>query len=695
MVRFVYERCSGGSERRSWGALDREALFDQIASDLLERGDMSAVLQKAVSNGFPLSGRGRVDGTRQMIVTLRRMRHLKAQSHGLSELFEGISQQLEEVVMLECGELEELSREAQYPGGDADCELFQDALSEKRVFLNTLPPGIDKRMAELEGYEFTSSSARERFGKLRAWLSSQVVGSCFGRLGLARADLDGLGGKRLGECIEVLNALLERRHEAGRKGVDHEAGWFTSLVDLFGDLLGEGEQDLDGLLRRVASRLVAAEKLLESLPAGQRDEMRGLVEGALSGLGLLSQVTRLVGNLRRAFPDIAQYKSYPVSGARQLDLVDGTELMRELAEMEQLEQALTAVRSPGDLAYIDIHQVSRLLGPAGASSFQQLSDAGHSLETARLLEVRDNRWRLSPEGMRRMGAAVLADVFGSVLAGRSGEHELDSIEGVGHDVLEWTRPYEPGGPMNLNMAKTFKNALVRSASSHSGPYMPLRLAADDFEVDAMGDVVGASTVVALDISLSMPMHGSFVAAKKVAVAMHALVSTRFPHDFLGFVGFSKRAREIKPAEIAEISWDLEHGTNIQHALQLARRMLSGRYGTKQVLLITDGEPTSHFQPGGEVFFSYPPVPETIDSTMRELARCAAVGIIVNTFMLATPGFGGPPGSNASRSAGPHSGEFTERLVCSAAGRVMLTTPAALGRHVLADFITGRRAVRKY
>ncbi len=147
MVRFVYERFSGGSERRSWGALDREALFDQIASDLLERGDMSAVLQKAVSNGFPLSGRGRVDGTRQMIVTLRRMRHLKAQSHGLAELFEGISQQLEEVVMLECGELEELSREAQYPGGDADCELFQDALSEKRVFLNTLPPGRDKRMA--------------------------------------------------------------------------------------------------------------------------------------------------------------------------------------------------------------------------------------------------------------------------------------------------------------------------------------------------------------------------------------------------------------------------------------------------------------------------------------------------------------------------------------------------------------------
>jgi uncharacterized protein with von Willebrand factor type A (vWA) domain len=183
----------------------------------------------------------------------------------------------------------------------------------------------------------------------------------------------------------------------------------------------------------------------------------------------------------------------------------------------------------------------------------------------------------------------------------------------------------------------------------------------------------------LDLSLSMPMRDNFLPAKKVAMALHALISSQFPRDYLGIVGFSEVARELKAEQLPEVSWDFVYGTNMQHAFQISRRLLARQTGTKQIIMITDGEPTAHITPSGDVFFNYPPVRETVDATLREVARCTREGIRINTFML---------------DPTPHLRNFVERLSELNRGRAFFTTPETLGDYVLVDFIEQRRSLLK-
>jgi uncharacterized protein with von Willebrand factor type A (vWA) domain len=180
---------------------------------------------------------------------------------------------------------------------------------------------------------------------------------------------------------------------------------------------------------------------------------------------------------------------------------------------------------------------------------------------------------------------------------------------------------------------------VRNGVQRSGRGTPVSLLPEDFEVEETETLTRSATVLMLDVSLSMPMRDNFLAAKKVAMALHSLISSQFPRDFLGMVTFSKVARELRPEHLPEVSWDFDYGTNMQHGLLLSRRMLARQTGTKQVIMITDGEPTAHFEPGmDEPFFSYPPVRETVDATLREVNRCTRDGIRINTFMLDASGY---------------------------------------------------------
>jgi uncharacterized protein with von Willebrand factor type A (vWA) domain len=158
-----------------------------------------------------------------------------------------------------------------------------------------------------------------------------------------------------------------------------------------------------------------------------------------------------------------------------------------------------------------------------------------------------------------------------------------------------------------------------------------------------------------------------------------LISTQFPRDFLGLVGFSETAREIKPIDLPEVSWDFVYGTNMQHAFLLSRRMLAKQNGTKQIIMITDGEPTAHILPNGEPFFSYPPVRETIEATLTEVARCTREGITINTFML---------------DATSYLKNFVERITQMNKGRAFFTTTETLGDYVLVDFMDQKRSQSK-
>jgi uncharacterized protein with von Willebrand factor type A (vWA) domain len=326
-------------------------------------------------------------------------------------------------------------------------------------------------------------------------------------------------------------------------------------------------------------------------------------------------------------------------------------------------------------------RVRDLLGDDAARSLERLAELTRMLEEAGLIEQKEGRLELTPRGLRKIGANALRDLFAKLARDKFGQHQIDQL-GQGHERSFETKPYEFGDPFNLDLQRTLRNALGRRASLPLGHAdrdgTPVRLSPDDFEIERTEQLTRSSTVLMLDLSLSMPMRDNFLAAKKVAMALHSLISSQFPRDFLGIVGFSEVARELKPEQLPEVSWDFVYGTNMQHAFLLSRRMLARQTGTKQIIMVTDGEPTAHLLPGGEVFFNYPPVRETVEATLKEVARCTREDIRINTFML---------------DANSYLRSFVEKLTRMNRGRAFFTTPETLGSYVLVDFIEQKKALR--
>lgn len=282
--------------------------------------------------------------------------------------------------------------------------------------------------------------------------------------------------------------------------------------------------------------------------------------------------------------------------------------------------------------------------------------------------------RLTPRGLRRIGDQALADLYARLAPYRFGQHPL-ARPGNGHQRAGETKAYEWGDPFNLSIQQTLRNALTRR-----GPGTPVDLSPIDFEVERTEALTRSATVIMLDLSLSMPMRGNFVAAKKVAMALHALISGRFPSDYLAVVGFARYAREISFRDLPEVSWDYDWGTNIQHGLVLARKLLARQRGTKQVVMVTDGEPTAHWPAGApSPVFAYPPTQETVDATLLEVARCTRDQITINTFALDTT---------------RHLRHFVEELSRLNKGKAFFTAPSTLGDYVLTDFLEGKTTARQ-
>jgi uncharacterized protein with von Willebrand factor type A (vWA) domain len=384
------------------------------------------------------------------------------------------------------------------------------------------------------------------------------------------------------------------------------------------------------------------------------------------------QMDQLGENLRNLFPDAGWGQQYDFSGTDPLDLAEAAQLMGELGDLDQLENLVRGATNPGALAEVDIDRARQLLGEDAANSLERLSELTKMLEDAGLVENKEGRLELTPAGIRRLGQNALAELFKKLSRDMLGGHQIDRT-GIGHERTFETKPYEWGDPFNLQIEKTIRNAVVRrSAERAEGP---LRLSAEDFEIEQTEQTVRSATVLMLDLSLSMPMRDNFLPAKKVAMALHSLISMQYPRDFLGIVGFSEVARELKPEQLPEVSWDFVYGTNMQHGFLLARRMLARQHGTKQIIMITDGEPTAHIDRHGNPLFHYPPTRETVDATLLEVSRCTREHIRINTFML-----------DADRALR----RFVEKMTELNKGRAFFTTPQNLGDFVLVDFIEQKR-----
>ena len=393
----------------------------------------------------------------------------------------------------------------------------------------------------------------------------------------------------------------------------------------------------------MARRMAAMQAFLNSLTPEQRAQLSALSAQLLDDMDLRWQVDRLQQHLQGAFPGEGWGRQFQTRGRDPLGMAGAVDLMERLGNLDQLENLLSSAPSPGALAEVDFDVARDLLGDDGAASLERLAELARMLTDAGLIENREGRLELTPRGLRAIGRNALGDLFQGLEKDRVGRHAVER-EGPGHERAYSTKPYEWGDPFNLDIQRTLRNAVTRG-----GTGTPVALEPEDFEVERTETLTRSSTVLLLDLSLSMPMKDNFLAAKKVAVALHSLISTQYPRDFLGLVVFGEVARTLRPAELPRVSWDFNFGTNIQHALLLARQMLSRQPGTRQVLLITDGEPTAHILPAAS-----PSSP-----TRRRPRRCgppwprwpgARPRTSASTRSCSTP----PPTSRRSSSAWPSS-----------------------------------------
>jgi uncharacterized protein with von Willebrand factor type A (vWA) domain len=601
-----------------------------------------------------------------MMEKLRRRRRDELERYDLGGVYDDIAQELRDVVEMERQGLDQLVDDAQRAGDPRRQEIAEQVAAERNLQLDMLPPDLAGQVRELQQYEFTSQEAREKFEQLMDQLRQQLAQSYFNQMAGSMSNISPEDMQRMKDMLSELNHMLEQR----ARGEEPD---FEGFMQRYGDFFPENPQTLDELLEVMARRMAAMQAMLNSMTPEQRAQLRGLAEQLLEDMDLRWQVDQLSANLQGLFPEAGWDQRYSFSGQDPLGFAEAAALMEQLGDIDQLENLLRGATSPGALAEVDIDKARDLLGDDAARSLDRMAELAKLLEEAGLIETKEGRFELTPRGIRRIGQNALSDLFQRLARDKMGKHELERT-GSGHERTYDTKPYEFGDPFNLHIERTIRNALQRT-----GGGTPVHLHPDDFEVERTEHLVRSSTVLMLDLSLSMPMRDNFLAAKKVAMALHSLISTQFPRDFLGIVGFSSVARELKPEQLPEVSWDFVYGTNMQHGFMLSRRMLAREGGTKQIIMITDGEPTAHFEPGmDEPFFNYPPVHATVEATLREVARCTREDIRINTFML---------------DATSYLKAFVEKLTQMNRGRAFFTTPETLGDYVLVDFIEQKKAMR--
>jgi uncharacterized protein with von Willebrand factor type A (vWA) domain len=663
-ARYDYTDWDGTQQ---WGDLDPDDLLAELTDDLLSGGDLNDALRRLMRSGMRTRDGERIMGMREMIERMRKRREELLKQGSPNAEMDRIAKALDEVVDQERAAIDALEQEAKDSGDERRAEVTSDVATERRMSLDLLPQDLAGKVQGLQHHDFVSSEARERFEELMEELREQVAKTYFEGMSEALSSADPEQLAHMRAAMDALNTMLEQR----ARGEELDPT-FEQFMEQYGDMFPGNPSTLDELLEQLAERMAAAEAMWRSLSPEQREQLQSLANSLLEDMDLRWQMERLAGNLRQAVPGAGWGQSYRFRGQNPMGFGDATDAASQLGDLDRMEELFASASSPNALDEVDIDQVRRQLGDDAARSLERLARLSKTLAENGLIEQKGGRTELTPKGVRRLGQRALSDLFSQMQRERIGDHQ-SATTGGGHDREETTKPYEYGDPLNLHLSATVHNAVRRGGSG-----VPVRLLAEDFEVVETEALTRSATVLLVDLSMSMPMRDNFVPAKKMAMALQTLISTRFPRDYLGIVGFSEVAREIKAEDLPTAMWDYVYGTNLQHALALARRMLSHQYGTKQIIVVTDGEPTAHIDDAGEVWFNYPPVQETLHRTMAEVIRTTRAGITINTFAL-----------DLERTHYP----FVEQIARVNGGRTFYTTPDALGGYVLVDFLRHRRYLR--
>ena len=644
-MHFRYSRWDGTQDPFGPDVPAAEVL-EELADEILMGGGADHALQRLLRRGM----QGRFTGIDALRQRLQRQRDREESLLDLAGPLADIRERLEEIVERERSELSFRD---------------DDDARARESFLDALPPDAPGMIGELREYRFVDAGAQRMFDELQEHIREQVMGSYFRQMADGMRNMTPEDIARFKDMLAELNGLIEMR----ARGEDTQPA-FDDFMSRHGDLFPDRPTTLDELLEQMARRMAAMSALMASLSPEQRAELAELAEQVMQDMDLAFEVDRLSANLQGAFPDAGwgEGTGQGLGDGHGMPMSATVDAMERLHDYEELDRAMQGDYAGASLDDVDEEAVRRTLGDTAAQDLRRLKQIERMLEDAGLVQRRRGRLEVTPRGARKLGERALTQIFEELQRDREGTHDARDAGGLA-EPTGGTRPWSFGDHGQLAVQRTVFNAVTRSK-----PGEPVRLVPDDFEMVEAEQRTETATALLLDLSFSMPLRGHFIHAKKMALALHALIEGRYPHDTLYLVGFSDYARRLQPEDLTAPGFERVYGTNMQHAFMLANRLLAQHpRATRQVIMVTDGEPTAHLE-GEEAFFSWPPVPETIERTLAEAMRLAKAGVRLNIFML-------------EESAGL--ARFMERLARITKGRVFLMDDDRVGEFVLRDYVARR------
>ena len=634
-----------------------------MVDDLMEYGDLRWAMRNLMSRGMDIPQGGHKQGLREMLRNLRDRKRENLDQFNLSGIFKDIEKKLDEILDMERGSIDELLEGKE---DDFSNQVLQQIAENNKEKLDALPDNPAGKMQQLEKYEFLNPDAQKKYIELLKQLREAMTQTFFKDIERMVNNMSPGDIERMKDMLKSLNDLMSKKS----KGVDPDVlqSHFDKFMDQFGDMFGDNPpKNLDELMEQMRQQMAAAQSLFNSLNPDQRQQLQSLLSDRFGDPELESELQRLAQAMSSFNPRGSRYR---FGGREDIDLEAAMRLMAEMRQLDELISQVQAAERGGDLERIDEDLLKELLGDEASDSLDDLKKLLKALDEAGYIRPNGDKWELTPRGSRMIGLKALGEIYARLRRQSLGNHALPE-EGRFGERLEQTKAYEFGDPFHLHMPRTIRNAIDRD-----GPKTPVDLRHDDFEIYRSELITSTATAMLVDLSWSMALRGSFQAAKKVALALHNLITSQFPKDSFYIIGFAAYAKELKAHDLPFLQWD-EYvlGTNMQHALLLAERMLAKHsVGSKQIIMISDGEPTAHLE-NGRARFAYPPTAETYRATFRAVKHCTQKSIAINTFML---------------DADYHLKAFMDAIARINGGRVFYTSPEKLGEYILVDYVQNKR-----
>lgn len=672
--------------------LSADDLMRAMSDELVRDGDLMNALRRLFWEGVDRPDAEHLPGLRELMNRVRQARQEQMQRYDMGSMLDDIRERIQDVIDTERAGIQQRLDEANQSPQDVDesegddreqtgqgreeasgdgeagdqqglRDLLNSIADKRNQQLDQLPNDPAGQIRGLQQYDFMDQQARQKFQELLAQLQQQMMNQTFQGM---QQSLSQMSPEQIAETRQMmseLNDMLEARNRGEDPG-------FEQFMHKWGHYFGDNIRSLEDLIEHMRQQTAAMQQLMDSMSQEQRSELQGLMQAIMQDPGLQQEMSRMQQNLGQMMRPEDWRRSYDFSGDESLSLQQAMRLMDRMNELDELEREFKDVRDWNDFADLDQDKIQELLGEDTREQMDQLGQLAKILEDAGYIKKTRRGFELTPQGVRKIGEKALTDIFAQLKRDRIGTHEIDRQGGAG-ERTDASKPYEFGDPFLLDLESTVMNAVQRE-----GRGTPVKIVPSDFEVYRTEYSTRSSTVLMIDMSRSMFYSDSFTSAKRIALALDSLIRSKYPRDTLELVGFSYIAEPLKQADLPTLTWnEYQYGTNMQHGFQLARQMLGRHKGSnRQIIIITDGEPTAHIE-NGQVYFNWPPMPRTFQETLREVIRCTRDGIKINTFMLERT---------------PMMIEFVNDLMRINGGRVFYATPDRLGEYILVDYVANKR-----